>query len=403
MAAGGSRYYQPTQIRRQDPQDVNRGLQVGQEVGKLLGGLAGAIKGAQKDALANKMMTDADISSQPGAGQTQDLGTLPGGPQPNAGGGSGGSTALDPDPDPIQTNQPGASINPNFQPEYAFQDMPDTSVNSAANQQQAATALQSQPAGATAAGGGDFTLNPGDFSGGGKTVGSTVHTGGVQEMELQKEMLALQMQKASMANSQASAQQKLADAQAKASGTGQYAVQAAIQRAQLAKAQQALQPKPAVVKPEDMPITSLDQEPVNNQAQLNKYIDTQYGKGAANGIASTVMEPPTIDDPKNPGTQIPNPNAPVITKDANGIASTITVGPKNKRVTMPIATAQTLVKQQNALNLKQNQPLLRVPGEDQSVGATADNPYPATSKLDALSRAHGTWVKLPGGQVAQVP
>ena len=379
----------------QGTSDVERGMQVGQQVGKLLGGLSEAIKSSQRDALANKMMNDQSIASQPGAGKTQDLGTLPGGPQPNAGGGA----TPDPDPDPIQTNQPGASVNPDFQPDFAFQDMPDTSLNSAANQQKAATSLQAQPSATAAGGGGDFTLNPSDYSGGGKTVGSTVHTGGVQEMEMQKQMLALQMQKANMANSQATAQQKIADAQAKSNGTGQYAVQAAIQRAQLAKAQQALQPKPLVVKPEDMPITSIDSEPVNNQAQLNKHVDKIWGTGSSGNIARTIMEPPTIDDPKNPGTQIPNPNAPQLSADGK----TVTVGPKNKRITMPIQTAQTLVKQQNALNLKNNTALLRVPGEDQSVGATADNPYPAKNKLDALSRAHGTWVKLPGGQVAQVP
>jgi len=389
----GSQYLKRVNAINRNSQvnDVQRGMEVGQEVGKMLGGLSAAIKSSQKDALANKMMTDADIASQPGAGQTQDLGTLPGGPQPNAADGSA-PIAPDPDPDPIQTNQPGASVNPDFQPEYTFQDMPD--LSGAVAQQKAATSLQTQPAG-----GGDFTLNPSDYSGPGKTVGGVTHTGGVQEMELQKEMLSLQGTRASQQAAQTAAALKIADAQAKASGTGQYALNAALQRAKLAQAQKTLQPKPAVVKPEDMPVANLDSEPVDNQGQLNKHVDSLYGKGAASGIASTIMEDPMIDDPKNPGTQIPNPNAPVISSDGKSI----TVGPKNKRITMPLPLAQTLVKQQNSLNLKQNSPLLRVPGEDQSVGATADNPYPAKNKLDALSRAHGTWVKLPTGQVAQVP
>ena len=61
--------------RNQPVNDVQRGMQVGQEVGKMLGGLSEAIKGAQKDQAANQLMTAQNISNQPGAGVTQDLGT----------------------------------------------------------------------------------------------------------------------------------------------------------------------------------------------------------------------------------------------------------------------------------------------------------------------------------------
>jgi hypothetical protein len=188
-------------------------MQSGEQIGKLLGGLATAIKGAQKDAIANKLMTDQAISEQPGAGQTQDLGTLPGGPQSNAGTSDSGP---DPDPDPTSITYPsGGGINPggldspglNTQPDVTYQDIP--ALNQAVGAQKAASALSSSPS--------DFTLNASDYTGGGGkgTVGGLVHTGGVQEMELQKEMMAQQIQKASMAD-------KLAEA----AGTGRYAKRA---------------------------------------------------------------------------------------------------------------------------------------------------------------------------------
>ena len=69
-----------------------------------------------------------------------------------------------------------------------------------------------------------------------------MHTGGVQEMELQKADVSFADAKIEHGEFASHGTTKTSDAQAKASGTGQYAVQAAIQRAQLAKAQQALQP-----------------------------------------------------------------------------------------------------------------------------------------------------------------
>ena len=76
---GGSRYFKAVSPRRYSDtgSDVERGMQAGQQVGKLIGGLAGAIKGMRQDAAANSLMTGQNISAQPGAGVTQDLGTLP--------------------------------------------------------------------------------------------------------------------------------------------------------------------------------------------------------------------------------------------------------------------------------------------------------------------------------------
>ena len=96
----------------------------------------------------------------------------------------------------------------------------------------------------------------------------------------------------------------------------------------------------------------------------------------------------------------------VDTKTSPGFAI---IGPPDKPVAkIPIGDAQTFVKQQNALRIKQGLSPFRVPGEESDyqgnmVGATAANPYPAQNNLDVYSRAPGTWVRLPNGKIAQVP
>ena len=151
--------------RNSQVNDVQRGLQAGEGIGKSLSGFANAILAAKKDQIANQLM------NQTSPGQTQDLGQLPGGDGSGGGSGSGSDYIPDPDPDPVQINQPGSSINPDFEPEYDFQDMPD--LSDAAKQQRVASALQpNQPSGT-----GDFTLNPSDYSGGGSGQGTV---GGLQ-------------------------------------------------------------------------------------------------------------------------------------------------------------------------------------------------------------------------------
>jgi hypothetical protein len=412
--------YQP-----QGQNEVSQGIAAGEAVGKLLGNLGTAIQGAQKNALANKLMNTVDA---PRAALVNTGGPQPGGPQPSQGvdsadpnadlstdlpedvsqsvGGTApilnqavaasrlsqpsGNTGPDPDPDPTgQVIYPsGGGINMDAQPTYVTQDMPDTS------QQPGQVIAQTKAANSLTQPAAQPSIAPGV-----STAGTSPHTGGVAELGMMKEQQQMEAAKATAAATAQKNALSLADAQAKASGTGRYAMDAAIKRAQLLAAQtKALNPKTAVVKPEDMPINNINDGPVDNQGQLNKYVDTKWGKGAAAGITSTVMNPEMIDDPKNPGTQIPNPNGPQVSADGKSI----TVGPKNKRITMPIGTAQTLVKQQNSLNYKQKQPLLRVPGEDQTQGSQ-ENPYPVKSKLDMVSRASGTWVRLPSGQIAQVP
>lgn len=401
------RYLNRVQIRRYDPDAVNRGMQAGQEVGKLLGGLAGAIKGAQKDALANKLMTQESIGDQPGAGVTQDLGKLP--PDGSGGDSSGGATTtqdLGTAPiDPTFTNPATGDVQPLQQDQGASDDELKRAMVAA--QLQSSTAAPTvgnaptTPAAQTpsAPSGGDFSLNPSDYSAGGTafgdkgssagTVGGLIHTGGTQEMDLQKEMLAMRLQKQGAQERVAAAQAKAADDAAKASGTGQYAVAAAIKRAQLAKAQADLQKNP--------PAVNIASEPVIDINQLNNHIDGIYGKGSANDIAATLNVEPMMNDSNNPGQKIPNPNAPVVT------GNSVEVGPKNHRITMPLSQAQIYAKQFNAQQLRQGLPPIRVPGEDQTVGATAANPYPAKNNLDVYSRPPGTWVRLPNRKIAQVP
>lgn len=419
------RYLQRTDVRRRDDEAVNRGMNAGAEVGKLLGGLAGAIKGAQKDALANKMMTEADIAGQPGAGQKIDLGKLP-----DEGSQSSGSdeelrqamaaSQLSSSPgQPQDLGQlPDSSAPMTPSPGGSQQPMPDSGGDDQLRQALAASRLGGGPTvgslGASPSGGpqpaakassgdiGDFALNPSDYSGsGGKTVGSVIHTGGTQELELQKEMLAMQMQKANMANSQESAALRIADARAKAAGTGPYALDAATRRANLAKAQAAVTGPKATKTDKNPPPVNINEELVTDQGQLTKYVDDLHGKGTMAAINSAVASGSTVDAQGNPVNLVPG-------NDANGnplppVPSTVPIQlNKSKSINIPLATLQTYVKQQNGQLLKQNQPLNKVPGEDQSVGATADNPYPAKNKLDAVSRAHKTWVRLPNGQIAQV-
>jgi hypothetical protein len=385
-----SRYYRAVQPRRQvdTGSDVERGLQVGAQIGKLLGGLGGAIKEAQKNAIANKLMTDQSISEQPGAGQTFSLGKLGGG-----GSDSGDGVAQDLGTVPADqtfTNPATGNVEPLQQDQGASDDEFRRAIAAARLQGSGSTVGSSQPDTTTAST--DFSLRPQDLTPSGptntQTVGGLIHTGGTQELDLQKEILAYRLQKSKAAAD-------AADAQAQASGTGRYALDAKIKQAQLAKIQADLQksrePKPAKEE-KNPPAVSIGSEPVIDQNQLNRHIDGIYGNGSASKLASSINEPLTLPD----GT--PNPNAPVTTSDSVSVP----VG-KNKQITIPLAEAQAYTKQANALRLKQGLPAYRVPGEDLMIGATAANPYPAQNNLDVYSRAPGTWVRLPNGKIAQVP
>ena len=233
------------------------------------------------------------------------------------------------------------------------------------------------------------------------TAGTRPHTGGVQELDLMKEMQAMQQAKATAALASQKNQMDLADRQAEASGTGRYAMDAAIKRAQLAAAQnKALNPAAtkASTKPDpNAPDVDLTQSPVANQAQLVKAYESIHGTGSFAQAMNAFNEPAQVPDSNNPGQMMANPNAPVTT------ANTVSFGPAAKRTNLPISEAQTFTKQANALRLKQGLSLLPVPGEnDQSLGSKT-NPYPVKTKLDALSRPHGSWVRTSTGQIALVP
>ena len=382
----------------QGQSDVERGIQAGQAIGKLLGGLGTAIQGAQKDALANKLMDQQSIAQdQPGG--TQNLGNLgggsqSGGPQP---GPPGSQNTADPDPDPVyDPSQVKTFPNPatgNIEPlqgqnsdPYTFTDMPDTSVSSAINQQKTANTLQSPSSGASPS---DFSLNSSDYSvGKGPTVGSTLHTGGMQELELQKEMLAMQMQKAQLAK--ANAPPKAPDP-----------VDVALKQVRLAQARQNLiNPKGTQKTAVDKTslATNMDTEPVEDQAQLVRTYESTHGKGSFDDTVSAFNAPDTVPDPDHPGQTIPN--IPKV------VGNSVTLNPNSEKnsVTLQLAEAQTLAKQLNTRRIAQGLPPIPVPGQtDPTLGSTRANPIPVQTRLDGASIPRGKWIRTPTGQIIQRP
>jgi hypothetical protein len=358
-------------------------MAAGQDIGKLLGGLAGAIKGAQKDAIANRLMTDESIGEQPGAGVTQSLGKLG---EDGTGGGGDGTTTQDLGPvDSTFTNPATGNVEPlqgsddDLRSAIAASQLSGSgpTVGAAGGPQPAATSP-------------NFSLRPEDLTASGpanaNTVGSLIHTGGTQELDLQKEVLAMRLAKSKAAADAAGAP-----------------LETATRRAQLANIQSEIEARKNKGKEVDLeknppPATSINSEPVINQTQLNKHFEKTYGNGVVGSVISSINEPDKIDDPKNRGTQITNPNASAVSGD------TFQYGSGNSRKSMPLGDAVIMVKQLNALRLKQGLPALRVPGEqDQTIGASAGNPYIAKNNLDVYSQPPGRWVRLPNGKVAQVP
>jgi hypothetical protein len=410
MASKFRPYYPRVYPQRQtaETDDVQRGMQIGSAFGKDIQGLGTAlaqgIQEARKNALANQLMDEQSISEQPGAGQTFSLGKLG---DDGSGGSSGAGTAQDlgtlpadqtftnpatGNVEPLTSQGPGDDLSQaiaaaRLQGSSSAPTIGSADLNQAIGASRAASSLS----------GSDFTLNPSDYTGGTAfgdkgggpgTVGGLIHTGGVQEWDLRKAMLAQQLQ-------QAAAKAKAADAQAEASGTGRYALETAQKRATLEKTQMEIaagKNKPG--KEEKNPsAVNIASEPVIDQNQLSKHFDGIYGNGTFSDVMSSLSNPDT---------------APQEIKDSNGVTTAVTVGPEKNRITIPIGDAQSYVKQQNALRLKQGLSAFRVPGEDQSVGATAGNPYPAKSNLDVYSRApadssgNGGWVRLPNGKITHL-
>ena len=357
----------------QGQSDVERGMAAGEAMGKLLGGLGTAIQGAQKNALANKLMTDQAIASQPGAGRTQDLGTLPGGPQP---GFSGDQNTVDPNADlstdlpedvsnQISTsNQPSTFTNPSTGNIEPLQGQAPPQIYSGTNTDPlVASNVASAKAASALSPPGDFTLNPSDYSGGGQTVGGLIHTGGVQELDLQKEMLAMQGTRQAQALAAQKGQMDLADRQAEASGTGRYAMDAAIKRANLLAAQTkaTAQPKTAVDK--TSLANNMDTEPVEDQAQLVRTYESTHGKGSFDDAVSALNAPGTVSDPNDPPEKTLD-NTPKV------VGNSVTLNPNSEKnsVTLQLSEAQTLAKQLNTRRITQGLPPIPVPGIDPTLG-----------------------------------
>ena len=380
----------------QGQSDVERGIASGEAIGKLLGNLGTAIQGAQKNAIANKLMTDQDIASQPGAGKTQDLGTLPGGPQPGP-------------PDQGNTVDPGADLSTDLPEDVSSQLSTTTPTQTYTNpatgnieplQGQAppqtysgtntdplvASNVASAKAAQSLSPPGDFALNPSDYSGGGKTVGGLIHTGGVQEMELQKEMLAMQMQKAQLAK--ANAPPKAPDP-----------VDVALKQVQLAQARKNLLKPDAVTKTavdKTSLATNMDTEPVEDQSQLVRTYESTHGKGSFDDTVSAFNAPDSVPDPDHPGQTLPN--GPKIS------GNSVTLNPNSKNpVSLQLNEAQTLAKQLNARRIAQGLPPIPVPGTDSSLGSSRANPIPVQTKLDGASVPKGKWIRTPTGAIIQRP
>ena len=410
--------------RNQQPNDVERGMQVGQQVGKLLGGLSEAIKGAQKDALANKLMNTQDApraalvsagGPQPGGPSSQgadsadpnaDLSTdLPSDVSQTIGGSapilnqavaaqqlSGGSPGtIDPNADlstdlpdivsPTQSVQvpasPGLGINPDTPATttYSGTGTDPTLGSNVAATKLANAPLQSQPQPVR------NTIAPGV-----STAGTRPHTGGVQELELQKEMLAMQMQKAQLAK-------------ATAPPPAPDPTTVALRQVQLAQARKNLLKPDAVSKPavdKTSLANNMDTEPVEDQSQLVRTYESTHGKGSFDDTVSAFNAPDSVPDPNNPGKTIPN--GPVIS------GNSVTLNPNSKNpVSLQLNEAQTLAKQLNTRRIAQGLPPIPVPGVDQSLGSSRANPIPVQTKLDGASVPKGRWIRTPTGQIIQRP
>jgi hypothetical protein len=301
--------------------DFQRGWQVGSQIGKSLGGLAGAIKSSQQqaaqDAVANQLMSSQAIANQPGAGVTQDLGTLP--------------------------TDTGAQVpGDNW-----------TLLDTSGPVQGAADG----------------------------TVGSLMPTGGLTEMKLRQQFgqsqLADQIQQARLAKLLAppAAKPGRLGVQPQPGDAGAWSGYSITQRQPGVPATRGARGQQAQAQP-----VQIGSEPVTDQGQLASTFDGTYGKGSFSKVLSNLD---TVDTTTTPGY--------------------VLAGPTDKQIKVPIGDAQVYVKQMNAIRNRQGLAPLPVPGEDPSLGKDQTNPYPTTNNLDVYSRPPGSWVRLPNGNIAQVP
>jgi hypothetical protein len=222
------------------------------------------------------------------------------------------------------------------------------------------------------------------------TAGTAPLAGGIAEMKLrqefQKNQLAYEAGKQRLAESLAPPAGRLAGIQPQpgdAGAWGGYQVggQAGQQQPGVASTR-----GPRGGQAQAQAPVQIGSEPVTDQSQLAGHFDGTYGKGMFSKVMSNIADPNAVhyDDPNNP--------------------TMVTVGPADKPIVkVPIGDAQAYVKQQNTIRIRQGLSPFPVPGEDSSIGADQTNPYPATNNLDVYSRPPGSWVKLPNGNIAQVP
>ena len=374
-----SKYFRYTSPKRnQYTQDDagTRGLAAGVAAGKLVSGLAGGFEEMQKNAVANRLMNTEDAPRaalvDPGS---QTVAT------PESTQITGGTPGWeDPDPDPIPAPPPPMGVNPDYKP-------PDDQYDLSNDVAAVPGTPQTVPA--------TVSRVPNTIPAGVPTAGTPQHTGGVNEMELQKQMLAMRLQKSQDTRASAKEAADAADRQAEAAGTGKYALEAATKRAQLAHTQAETESllNPKVKEDKNAQATNITGEPVRDQKQLDDYVDKQYGSGVLNKLISVVSDQKNLDDPK-----IVTANSVIIPLSAPNPLT----GESAKSLSMPLEDAKAFIKQQNVMRLAHGLPAFRVPGEDQTLGTTPRNPYQAKTNLDVYSRAGG-WIRLPDGRLRPPP
>jgi hypothetical protein len=427
-----SRYFRYQAPRRQsyandDP--GTRGLAAGVAAGKLLSGLAGAFQDIQKNAVANRLMNTEDAPraqlvdpgsqtvTAPGSdgstptGPTQDLGTAPID--------SSDTTFTNPATGNIEPLQGQGTSDADLASAMAAARLgsgptvgSSTPPGPVPSDQDLLTAMNSKPTPTPAT----TSRVPNTVAPGVSTAGTRPHTGGVEEMELQQKMQEMQAKKA------AAARQAKIDAQTEEDRPMDQAIKRAQLAHTLAETEKTLHPPQKEDK--NAPPANIDSEPVRDTNQLGDYVDNQYGNGTYSGLVGRAAASSSGDelavaptDPNAPESSTPlsifqtNPDG-TPKYDADGIRATVPgatvpvpVGGKDpttgaqKVINMPLKDAQIYVRQTNLQRIKQGLPPFRVPGEEQDIGTSPNKPFVAHNQMEAQSRAPGTYVKLPSGQV----
>ena len=243
----------------------------------------------------------------------------------------------------------------------------------------------------------DFTLP--DTSGGGlgPNVGSLVHTGGVNELNMRMAMAQQQ---------QAQAKQDLADQLTKAR------IASEIGRSGLIQAQTERAQRPAVTKPtkpgsyQPWSIDANNDPAADNYSYISADFDNKYGAKGAYGAFSRAYNQLTPDDlagkTENPAMTINRD------KDGNVTSYTANDAKSNPVATVPASEAPYWMDRTNAANIRLGQPRIGpMPNgvndnSGQPGGSSQVNPIAVTSNLQARALPTGTWIQLPDGSTRQI-